>query len=395
MISSSPIRLMLIATLALPSPSWGAYEFSSYEFARNPARVSSQMRVSMRGRAALRSFRFVGRVGGVNFESVVDLSAYDIDLEYDNSRPDGERGTVDIDGQKFTLPLYDWELAPIVNYADSEYTAVVSIFGEGPDREDYYYIDYHPALEDTHLGMRLLQADIMLMDPVTFSEAPSESGKKVYMAGEAHEGAEEDRFLSALLVQSMLVDAQYQAWVLTDNETRPSLRFEEDVVGVYMNPYYYFWTSDNTERERLFAEYDELFKNYEPLAQEYDQTFEVYRGAPGGSPLERNALNRIEELQLILEPMVNRIREVEARIENHEPEIVEVDELTSLVRSNYRVLHDLAPYVYSAVDKTARYAALFRGAKQANSADWSAFLEQVADGVNLPFSETPNQFRRP
>ena len=172
--------------------SQAAYQFSSYEFARNPARVNNQMRIQMTGRTALRSFRFVGRVGGVNFEGVVDLSAYTIDLDYEEDNQDGSRAIVTIDGQKFTLPLHDWQLKPIVQYADSPYTAAVSIFGEGPDPDRYRYIDYHPAFEDTHLGARLLQADILLMDPITFSEAPTENGEKIYFAGEAQESSEED-----------------------------------------------------------------------------------------------------------------------------------------------------------------------------------------------------------
>ena len=218
--------LSFIIGIGLAAPAsltWAAYQFSEYGFSRNDARVDNSLRVQMSGRTALRSYRFLSRVGGVNFETSIDLSGISAELDYDMSLPDGRRARIEVNGEEYSLPLYDWELKPIAEYAASNYTAAVSIFGEGPESENFRYIDYHPAFEDTHLGMRLLQADILLMDPVTFSEVPLENGRKVYRPGEAKEQSLKTRLNGASAIHNMMASETYHAWILTDTGlTAPS-----------------------------------------------------------------------------------------------------------------------------------------------------------------------------
>jgi len=347
----------------------------------------------MTGRTALRSYRFVGRVGGVNFQEAVDLSGITLDLDYDAGRPDGQRATAMIDGQFVTIPLYDWELRPIVTYADSSYTAVVSIFGEGPDTANYYYVDYHPAFEDTHLGARLLQADIILMDPITFSEAPSVNGQKVYFPGEATETSQAER--SQIAAQLSGIEREkYSSWVLTDTDVNPQLSVMNEVMYVDLVPYYYFWSADNAAAGGRVERREELAIEALPLIAAYEAAFQAYEEAQPGSIAERAAKLKLAALVPTLEGVATEIEALDEELKDFEPAVVEVTALTEWMRDNYGITQKLAPFVFDAVDKTAQYAALFRGAKASHAPDWADFRDEVTRSIRLSPVETPNQFQR-
>ena len=390
--------LSFIIGIGLAAPAsltWAAYQFSEYGFSRNNARVDNSLRVQMSGRTALRSYRFVGRVGGVNFETSIDLSDMSVELDYDRSAPDGSRARMEVNGEEYSLPLYDWELKPIAEYANSNYTAVVSIFGEGPEPENFRYIDYHPAFEDTHLGMRLLQADILLMDPMTFSEVPAENGRKVYRPGEAQEQSLKTRLNGASTIHNIMASETYHAWVLTDTDLTGRLRYEGGVARVDLTPYYHVWKSKETgERDRLIEAYNRLLDAVRPQLAAYDEALESYQSAPGGSVDQLDAQTRLLSLQNSLQPASDQLASLRTRIENYEPEIVDVDGLIAKLRTAGPELHRMAPFVYEAVRKTARHAALFRGVKEAHPDEWQRFHRAVVRSISLNQAETPNQFRR-
>ena len=296
--------------LAAPaSPTWAAYQFSEYGFSRNDARVNNSLRVEMSGRSALRSYRFVGRVGGVNFETSIDLSGMSVELDYDNTEPDGARARIEVNGKEYSLPLYDWELKPITQYADSKYTAVVSIFGEGSDSENFRYIDYYPAFEDTHLGVRLLQADLLPMDPVTFSEVPAENGRQVYRPGEAKQQSLETRLGTASAISQIMASETYHAWVLTDTDLTGRLYYEGGVARVDLTPYYYVWRSQETgERQRLIEAYNDLLDTVRPRLVAYDEAVQSYQNAPAGSAEQSEAQATILSLQYYLNSPVTSWR---------------------------------------------------------------------------------------
>lgn len=373
--------------LALPQIAFAAYQFSSYDFVRNPQRVTNTMRIEMTGRAALRSYRFVGRVGGVNFEGIIDLSNFDIDLNYDPSRTDGQRATATLNGVTYKLPLYDWELEPIVKYADTPHTAVVSIFGEGPNQAKYRYIDYHPAFLDTHLGMRLVQADIILMDPKTFSEVPKSNGSPVYFPGENREIVRDQRLRLSREISSLMAE-DYQAWVLTDTDITYSLQDNEEFLRIKTTPYFYFWKSDRSSYDEKIAEYERHRIELKSLAERYEIVSARYNNG------QLSALTELEQLRMRLEPGIETLKRLRAELDEFDPEVIEVEALTQRIRSNYDKLHELAPFVFRAVDKTAQYSAFFRGVKENNVNEWKDFRESVTRLIDLPFAETPNQFAR-
>ncbi len=378
----------------LPDLSNAAYQFSEYGFSRNPARVGNSLRITSTGRTSLRSYRFVGRVGGVNFEEKIDLSNHEIKFDYDSENPNGERASIIVNDENFSLPLYDWELKPIVQFSDSEYTAVVSIFGSGPEPDKYNYIDYHPAFEDTHLGMRLLQADIILTDFITFSEAPVENGEKVYYPGEAREQPLPARIMSGIVANAILGSEPYQAWVLTDTDVEGSASFENGVATVDLKPYYHVWKAvENKGLERLARDRSLLSVEVTLERLEYFQAVGAHSRALAGTEAKRIAAERMERLGNELQLKIDQLDGMDAAI--GDPEIVKVDGIVARLENEQSRFEKAAPFVFDGVIKTAQYSALFRGAKESHPDEWRDFVREVEGSVNLKFVETPNQFRKP
>jgi hypothetical protein len=144
--------------------------------------------------AGLTSGVYLSSVGGVAFDHEAafpkGLQIRDLKLTYDRTRVDGTRVRLVVNGHTYsTQGLPDWHLAPIAHYADTPHFAVVTLFGrlkggqpKPPEAE--YVVAYHPAFEDTLLGLRLCQGDFMLLDPNTMGELPRAGRNYLLGAGE-------------------------------------------------------------------------------------------------------------------------------------------------------------------------------------------------------------------
>ena len=163
------VAIAVVLLVGLFSPYWEAAEktwtLGRYSFVAAPP--SPPLRVNLARTGGLRSVGFLSRVGGIAFSGEMRLDASlvgkRLGLEYTRDRPDGTRLSVTIEGASLQQELADWLLIPIAQYADSEYDACVSLFGPETN-DDAYDIVYHDAFENTLLGMRLLQADILFLD---------------------------------------------------------------------------------------------------------------------------------------------------------------------------------------------------------------------------------------
>ena len=124
----------------------------------------------------------MGKVGGVAFQGVAqpsgDLQFSSLTLQYIASNDDGRRLRAVFDADTAYAWLADWQLIPIARYADSPYHATISLFGER-STEDSYDIVYHPSLRNTLLGIRLLHADILLMNVSEYWRMPRFNGEIV------------------------------------------------------------------------------------------------------------------------------------------------------------------------------------------------------------------------
>ncbi len=144
------------------------YLFGKYNITSGNGRIAEKNILKISG--SPKSLRMVKRVGGISFEQIAqpekDLIIDTIILSYDSSSTDGNRLKVSLysdDDYFVTAKIPDWQLIPIANYVDSEYTALVSIYGQNISL-DKTPIVYHKSVANTLLGLRLFHADMLLAD---------------------------------------------------------------------------------------------------------------------------------------------------------------------------------------------------------------------------------------
>ena len=233
-------------------------------------KANPPLKVRSSGRSSLRSYNFVGKVGGVNFEQVAvpdaETAAKTIELSYDKKALDGFRLVVKIGSTPLRPQIADWLLIPIAKFAESDFTSATSLFGEGPDTDNFYYIKYHPAFKDSLLGMRLLQADILLMDLQHNSSLPKRNGQVVLGHGEFLPMKIAD--IDKVNTLAKIVNGQKAtSWVLTDIDAPASFSIQNGEFRLRSTPYYYFWS----RHEDLIHQYQEKEKVYNSRVKAYNR----------------------------------------------------------------------------------------------------------------------------
>jgi hypothetical protein len=315
--------------------------------------------------AATFELEFAREVGGVNFQSTLLWNnAPKLSFSYDKLLPDGRRVTVALDGKLHALPLFDWQAKPIVAYANSNHTAVVSLFGDGPRYQDYYYIRYHPALRDTLLGLRLLQADMYLMDPLGLRDSPRQSGRILKAAGERDANAERS-LAAAKQIERLLESKPAGSWILNDVDTPFSIETNSRTqsVSIAGSPHYFFWNTELSDS--------------------------IQQRRPSQSEQSKPPATDWEKMRSELEK-----RQHQERRDRRELILVPQEHYTDLLRSNYELLQEANPAVFDAAANLARYAALFRFARQQNSKQWEDFASLILSIEIEPVIRTPTRFSR-
>ena len=151
--------------------------------------------------------RICARVGGVAFvqvaEPVFEVSSFLLKCDMDSNS-----AFAVINGNTYNIPLAVWQLQPIVNYANDENNAIVTLFGKGECR-----IQYHDDFVDKLLGVRILQADLLLassyLDVNDRWKLPSNNKGKYVMAE-----SEIDDFTTDTLITRLLFGTTYDTMSL-------------------------------------------------------------------------------------------------------------------------------------------------------------------------------------
>lgn len=358
---------------------------------------SPPLRIKSVGQASLSSYRFVGAVGGVNFEKTAAPSPGEsyqtISIAYDLSKQDGQRLTVLLDNSQFNVMLPDWQLIPIARFANSEFTGVLSLFGEGPDKERYYYIQYHEAFKNTLLGLRLLQADILFIDLGNHWDLPRQQEHQVLGLGESVPNRSASVFSMQRLNQ-ILQSHTWRSWVLTDIETIPQFSISGSQFRVTASPYYFFWDTKQTTKEQmqLSQKYNKLFSTYESLIDEYNTKVAQYNNTRQSVTVRNRIDSELHTLKTQIRGVEGALKRLQNQLEN--PTVREVSALTSAMRSQASALQQYNPAVYNAYINTAAFSAFFRYVKKKNPTAWNRFMNSIK-GVNvLPSVQTPTTWER-
>lgn len=322
--------------------------------------ASAPLTVTMHS-TSLKSYGFLGKVGGVSFSAIAkpDASLTDasLSISYSALNPDGKRLLVIINNDTLYPQIYDWQLIPISKYANSTYTACVSLFGEN-NSEYAYDITYHEAFQNTLLGARLLQADILLMDIVELSQIPKYNDSIILGKGEKAPPINNINLSAVYKIDSILNIDDFQSWVFTDNNVNVTFRITDGKFSISGFPYYYFWSTDENgylkTRDSLVA-----------LA---------YIAQSNNNSVTYNSLaNKIDQL---------------------EPAVIYNKEVTEEMKRTYSKLRSLNPLVFDAAERTMRYAAFFRFIKKINYDSWSDYFNQVRSVRIKPVVNTPTAWEK-
>lgn len=190
--------------------------------------------------------KFFAKVGGVAFiqTATPDFTINSLTLGCDFSK---NNAYVIMNDTTYLLPLENWELQTIVEFADSENNAAVTLYGgkETP-------IKYHFAFLDNLMGLRILQTDLMLIHNIERGKFPSYSDGIYIMSDKEKKNLE-----SWMLIDSLLYNLSYE-----DMSTASyyMFRLKADSIGEKYDTYIY---TDYNEPISFYSDNGEIkFKGF-------------------------------------------------------------------------------------------------------------------------------------
>lgn len=368
-----------------PPASGGGWNLGGRPLGGGPARTMQTRTPASRLRASIRRIGFVGRVGGVAFgaEARPGPGARGrLSLQYDSSASDGRRILVVIGTRAARVPVHDWIAIPAALFVDSDRAELFTAFGELDSPEETarifdaggFVFNYHPAIVNTLIGLRIMQADMLSFHP-RFCELPaSGTGAPILGPGERApidpEGATARR-------AAALQTAQFTSYVLSDVDSRFVFRVENGEIVVSGAPAYFFWRHPDLEQVRRQAHRQRDPVRY--LARElFDEQVAEGERMPAEWPLFEAAARR-RHSQAELEEFVRRQR---------------VEAVPGGSFDDFAFLRGLNPTVFDAIRTFARYAAFFRYVRRTSPNDYAAFIASVRSIRSTPEVQTPSFVER-
>jgi hypothetical protein len=311
---------------------------------------------------------------------------------------------VKIGNRELYPELPDWQLLPIVRFANSSYQGAFS-FGDPRSRDAQF--KYHPAFLDNLLGLRLLQANLVLIYPELLGEIPKNKiGNELLAASE--EGlmpppnSSEYRTLLSEIKKNPF---NYGSYILTDRDLRLFFDIDGDDLSFSDNPYYYFLentvvpvkeNAPKADLEPYYAEIEMHAKTF--LKDKYTPDLNPRTNLKGllktladnkqNEVFNPYALHYINEALERLNATQNQSNEKPANTTQQA-----TNNRTSSFKGNWVRLKLYNPAVYSAVENISHWAAFFRYVRLSNPDNWTAFLKKVENiTVNAPSVRTPTSF---
>jgi len=340
----------------------------------------------------LQSYVFCTGVGGIAFGGIAiggdGLRA--IGLTYDAQRPDRERLQVTLQDpagarETVTAPIFDWQLVPIASFAAGTQHSCITLFGRLNDPDDEKarrdrgekIVNYHTALVDTLLGLRLFQADILILHP-DCCDLPKQGGKYVLGPGESPPdvAANLDRLANVHRLVDTLPGGPFQSYIICDHEQQASFRARGNQLVLTGDPMWHCWRTRTDDRQRLREIQDRANAEANRVVNA-----EMRRDGKRLSPGELRAKytegyqrQRHSEVwdKVVSEALLETMPEYSRR-------------LSAEIRREGRV----NPAVYDALVTMMRYAAFFRSVNQHSPEMYKAFVTSLAHVKIAPPVRTP------
>jgi hypothetical protein len=372
------------------------------------------------GPLRMRSARFVARVGGVAFGQVAAPSASlrvkSLTISYDAGLEDCQRLVLHINERRVFAPVCDWVLIPTAAFADDpeDQAALVTAFGRLDDEKAAklvtenkgYVFNYHPAIVDTLLGLRLMQADLLLIDDNT-ADLPQKQGRYLLGRGETEPNIRAQTAawmdVAARLHRLTRRHGPFRSYVLGDDAVPVSFDANSGRLSFTGEPTYRFWRYRSDARSHR-----EVARVQKLMARETRKERSRYEEARrrGGPAFDGRAwlsarivqlgsdvlddLNEPEFRQMLasasLEELLKLLDEI-APISWQRAVVLLDKEFSTLWKEQSP--RSLNRAVFDAATQTMRYAAFFRYVRRNHPGSWAAFRRGIKDVRPLPAVKTP------
>lgn len=371
-------------------------------------------------------------VGGVAFEKIAlpadTFKIHSLALAYEPQNDDGHRLVLKINDQNVYTSIYDWQLGPISRYADSPYYACFTYFGKLIDKQQEKQIldkggkivNYHPAFENTLIGLRLMQTDLMLM----YNECvdlPKQDGQYILGAGESAPNIRQNQSSSNDVIQLLNkiendIGYKFQSYLICDYQQDIRFSNQSDTLQISGHPYFYFWRPKYkamSEREmenlqnNLIANMEVQLKHEENQSptgvdqrswyldellkelKRYEMNYNIYSGGTLVDALafnsdndRRNFLNQYQTSSL-----VEMLVDLRFNMDIYTP--IFIEKMSEGLSSRAEKLRAMNPAIWDVATLTMRYAAFFRYCKTTFPDKWDEYIQQINNISIEPAVKTP------
>lgn len=382
------LKFAAVLFTLLPELCLGQIQLGKLSFAKaNVLSLDQPTRLAV----GLVSYSYLNHVGGIAFGSQAEgeQGMTFVALKRDARLKDGARLQVTVlarDGRKSTVtaPIFDWQLVPIARFAETDQDACFSLFGRVEDEEEQRLrlargerlLSYHSAFKNTLLGLRLFQADILILRPDA-CDLPTLRGRYLLGKGEAPPNvpANQQAYRQVGAVMARF-NVPFQSYVVSDHgqTVRFSIRGQQlSLTGV---PYWYCWRRKMNDAQSL----DDLQtmanqRGNETCQREFKRDVEVL-GGPAAEAKWTDDFHRQRHSEIFDQVLTENLLQPM-------PEM-------SLAISTEVWRRRVNPAIYQALVTTMRYAALFRHFKQEAPEEYADFVRGLKNVATLPAIETPS-----
>jgi hypothetical protein len=368
-------------------------------------------------------------VGGISYDQVAKPEANfqisGLDIHYVGTNPDGQRLSLSINGKMVNTSFFDWQLIPTANYANSQVTSCFTYFGKLENQyiekvvieNGGHIMNYHPSFENTLLGFRLMDMDLLYMYDFV-SDLPKLNNAYILGNGENIPDVNANieglnNFYREIANIEGALNQHIRSYIISDFKRPVTISIKNDSLQLSEFPYYFCWqykwenpTFDSEAvRDGIVKSYEdkkaaELKKNpafnvksfvIDSLiskAVAYKLYFDLYSGGtfidlvnlPDDRTIRVNFL-----MQYSLSSLDNMLKTIAYDMEAWSIDYLE--EFSNRM-SNVDLLKKTNPAVWNANVNTMRYAAFFRYVKLNFPNQWNLFVQELDNIVPQPVAET-------
>ena len=352
------------------------YEFPSAKSLDNPMHLKE----------GLKSFGFLSQVGGVAFGGIAEnYSGLKIkNLLYNSNNPDGNRLEIIFtnnsgEDRKISADIYDWQLIPIVNFAATDQHACFTIFGSLTDAQDekrrlkekQKICNYHPAFENTLMGLRLLQTDILIIRPDA-ADLPRDNGEYILGAGEYAPDINDNQKKIYNLAMFLDGKPKFTSYIICDYNRKITFDIKNGKLELTGYPIWHCWKRNDKDTDELIQLQKDAFK---VLEEEYNKDRRTM--TTWDFNFKYSEENQQKRLELILDDILS------------EKMIEQMTAYSEELSNEIQRQNGVNPAVYNTLITMMRYSAFFRYA-QANAPEiFKKFHNSIKTVEIYPYVKTP------